>query len=85
VFSIQVVVCKDQTTQIALISSLIGDISDELLDTSTLTTLCHAIGLNSDFYENVRNTPNDRHITLTSVCLTAFFPMLGSIIILLIN
>jgi hypothetical protein len=54
--------------------------------TPTLSmTLRHAIALNSQFYENARNTPRNRRIALTIVCLAALSRLLGSAIILLIN
>lgn len=48
-------------------------------------TLRHALALNADFYENARNTPRNRRIALTIVCLAALSHSLGSAIILLIN
>jgi Yip1 domain len=49
------------------------------------TTLRHALALNSNFYENARNTPKNRRIALMVVCLAAFSRLLGSTVILLIN
>lgn len=52
---------------------------------SLKNTLRHALCLNADFYENTRNTSNNRRIALTIVCLAAFSRLLGSAVILLIN
>lgn len=53
---------------------------------STLSnTLRHALCLNADFYENARNTANNRRIALIIVCLAASSHLLGSAVILLIN
>lgn len=53
---------------------------------STLkSTLYHALTLNSNFYENARNTPKNRRIAFTIVCLATLSHVLGSAIILLIN
>jgi hypothetical protein len=52
---------------------------------SLRNTLRHALCLNGDFYENARNTANNRRTALTIVCLAAFSRLLGSAVILLIN
>lgn len=48
-------------------------------------TLRHALALNSNFYENARNTSKNRRIALTIVCFAALSHMLGSAVILFIN
>lgn len=50
-----------------------------------IVTLRNAIALNSNFYENARNTPRNRRLAFTIVCLAAVSHMLGSAVILLIN
>lgn len=50
-----------------------------------LKTFTNALALNSDFYENTRNTPKNRRLALTIVILAAFSHALGSAVILLIN
>ncbi|HEY9848795.1 MAG TPA: hypothetical protein V6D28_05025 [Leptolyngbyaceae cyanobacterium] len=48
-------------------------------------TIWNALILQADFYENARNTPQTKRISLTIVCLAALSHAIGSGVILLIN
>ncbi len=48
-------------------------------------TIWKALILQADFYENARNTPQTKRISLTIVCLAALSHAIGSGVILLIN
>lgn len=48
-------------------------------------TLRNALLLNASFYENIRNTPKNRQISLIIVGMATLSHMLGSAVILLIN
>lgn len=49
------------------------------------TTLCHALTLNADFYDEAHSNAYDRQLALTTVLLAAVSRAIGSVIILLIN
>ncbi|MGB7440756.1 MAG: YIP1 family protein [Coleofasciculaceae cyanobacterium] len=49
------------------------------------TTLCKALSLNANFYEDARNTPKTHRRALTIVILAALSHALGSAVILLLN
>lgn len=49
------------------------------------TTIRQALTLNSDFYENARDTERNRQIAFAIVLLAAFSHLIGSAVILLIN
>ncbi|BAZ08456.1 hypothetical protein NIES4071_02610 [Calothrix sp. NIES-4071] len=48
-------------------------------------TLKHAITLNTSFYEQVRNIPQNRRLALTIVILAAVSHAIGTVVILVIN
>ncbi len=58
---------------------------DQSLQNGFWQTLTNALMLNTDLYENVRNTPKNHRLALTIVLLAALSHMLGSAVILLIN